>query len=131
MDFSNNILKFQKLDCQVMGLVRDSPMVVQDWLVEPSMGKGGKNAAAFPCISCPGIDEEDGGMVQAFGIPLLQGSPIPTIIICDKEKKVRYFATFSETTARSVKETLRVVAAIKMVDEANGFALAPADWISP
>ena len=31
---------------------------------------------------------------------------------------------------RSVEETLRVVTAIKMVDEAGGSALAPADWVS-
>ena len=35
MNFSNNLTKFQDLDCKLLGLVRDSPMVVQEWLVEP------------------------------------------------------------------------------------------------
>ena len=35
MNFSNNISKFQDLDCKLMGLARDTPMVMQEWLVEP------------------------------------------------------------------------------------------------
>ena len=41
MDFSNNLTKFQDLDCKLLGLVRDSPMVVQEWLVEPMRGEEG------------------------------------------------------------------------------------------
>ena len=39
INFSNNISKFQDLDCKLVGLSRDSPVVLQDWLVEPMMGK--------------------------------------------------------------------------------------------
>ena len=130
MDFSNNLTKFQDLDCKLLGLVRDSPMVVQEWLVEPMVGEGEKVSATFPCVSCPNIGEEDFGLIQAVGVPLIKGSPIPTIIITDRENKVRYFVSFCDKTARGVEETLRMVAAIKMVDDAKGNLFAPADWES-
>ena len=69
-------------------------------------------------------------MIQAIGVPLVHGSPIPTIIIMDRHYKVRYFASFSDSTGRSVEETLRMGAAIKMVDDDKGSAIAPANWES-
>jgi alkyl hydroperoxide reductase subunit AhpC len=48
----------------------------------------------------------------------------------DRLYKVRYFASFSDSTCRSVEGTLRMVVAIKMVDDAKGPVLAPADWES-
>ena len=130
MNFSNNISKFQDLDCKLVGMARDSPMVLQDWMVEPMVGKGEKVSATFPCISCPNLGADDVGLIQAVGVPLVNGFPIPTIIIVDKQSKVRYFASFSDSTCRSVEETLRMVAAIKMVDVAKGSSFAPADWES-
>ena len=128
INFSNNIFKFQDLDCKLVGLVRDSPMVLQDWLVEPMMGKEEKVLATFPFISCPSLGEENSGLIQAIGVPLVHGSPIPTIIIIimDRHYKVRYFASFSDSTCWNVELTLRMVAAFKMVDDAKGSALAPA-----
>eukprot|EP00091_Calanus_sinicus_P011219 TRINITY_DN2546_c0_g1_i1.p1 TRINITY_DN2546_c0_g1~~TRINITY_DN2546_c0_g1_i1.p1 ORF type:complete len:231 (+),score=82.00 TRINITY_DN2546_c0_g1_i1:545-1237(+) len=111
-------------------MARDSPMVLQDWMVEPMVGKEEKVSARFPCISCPNLGTDDVGLIQAVGVPLVQGFPIPTIIIVDRQTKVRYFASFSDSTARSVEETLRMVAAIKMVDDAKGSLFAPADWES-
>ena len=87
-------------------------------------------SATFPCVSCPNIGEENFGLIQAVGVPLIEGTPIPTIIIADKQNKVRYFASFSDKTARGVEETLRMVAAIKMVDDAKGNLFAPVDWES-
>ena len=81
INFSNNISKFQDLDCNLVGLASDSPMVLQDWLVDPMLGKEEKALAAFPCISCPSHGEENSGLIQAIGVPLVHGSPIPTIII--------------------------------------------------
>jgi len=59
---------------------------------------------------------------------LVDGFPIPSTIITDKKNKVRY-ASFHDSIVRSVKESLRVVAAIKMLDDAKGTVLAPADWV--
>ena len=126
MNFSNNISKFQDLDCKLVGVARDSPMVLQDWMVEPMVEKGEKVSATFPCISCPNLGADDVGLIQAVGVPLVQGFPIPTIIIVDRLDKVRYFASFSDSTCRSVEETLRMVAAIKMVDDSKGSSFSPA-----
>ena len=45
----------------------------------------------------------------------------------DRLCKVSYFASFSDSTCWNVEGTLRMVATIKMVDDAKGSALDPAD----
>ena len=72
MNFSNNISKFQDLDCKLVGVARDSPMVLQDWMVEPMVEKGEKVLATFPCISCPNLGADGIGLIQAVGVPLIQ-----------------------------------------------------------
>ena len=81
----------------------------------------------MPVASAQGL--ESGGLVQSLGVPLANGYPIPAIIVTDKEDKVRYFATFQPGVQRSVEETLRVVTAVKEVDEAKGNLFTPADWM--
>ena len=81
----------------------------------------------MPVASAQGL--KSGGLVQSLGVPLANGYPIPAIVITDKEDKVRYFATFQPGVQRSVEETLRVVAAVKEVDEAKGNLFTPADWV--
>jgi len=130
IDFSKNVFKFQALNCRVMGLVRDSSRIVEEWMVKPLLEEKETNFVAFSCISSPELGKENAGLIQALGVPLVEGSPIPTIVISDRKNKVRYCASFNPNIPRSVEETLRVVAAIKMVDEAEGSALAPADWVS-
>ena len=99
-------------------------------MVKPLLEDEEKNVVTFSCISSPELGKENAGLIQALGVPLVEGSPIPTIVISDRKNKVRYSASFNSNIPRSVEETLRVVAAIKMVDEAEGSALAPADWVS-
>jgi len=130
IDFSKNIFKFQDLNCRVMGLVRDSSRIVEEWMVKPLLGEKEDNFVNFSCISSPEIGKENAGLIQALGVPLVEGFPIPTIVISDRKNKIRYCASFNPKIPRSVEETLRVVAAVKMVDEAEGSALAPADWVS-
>merc|ERR1712142_1290094 len=129
VNFSKNVFKFRALNCKVVGVVRDSTTAVQEWLAQPFGKELGKNAIS--CISSPGIGDGDFGLIQALGVPLVKGSPIPSIIISDKKNKIRYFASFSDIIPRSPEETLRVVEATKMIDEAKGLALAPVDWVSP
>ena len=57
-------------------------------------------------------------------------APPSSSIIMDRLYKVRYFASFNDSTCWNVELTLRMVATIKMVDDAKGSALAPADWES-
>ena len=130
VDFSNSVFKFLDLNCKVMGLVRDSSRIVEEWMVKPLLEEKETNYVTFSCISSPELGKENAGLIQALGVPLVEGSPIPTIVISDRKNKVRYCASFNPNIPRSVEETLRIVAAIKMVDEAEGSALAPADWVS-
>merc|ERR1719187_1935464 len=108
-------------------MVRDSSRIVEEWMMKPLLEKEEENFVSFPCISSPELGKENAGLIQALGGPLVEGSPIPTIVISDRKNKVRYYASFNSNIPRSVEETLRVVAAIKMVDDAEGSALAPAD----
>jgi len=113
-----------------MGLVRDSSRILEEWMAKPLLEEKETNYVTFSCISSPELGKENAGLIQALGVPLVEGAPIPTIVISDRKNKVRYCASFNPNIPRSVEETLRIVAAIKMVDEAEGSALAPADWVS-
>ena len=81
----------------------------------------------MPVASAQGL--EAGGLVQSLGVPLVNGYPLPAVLVTDKEDKVRYFATFQPGVKRSVEETLRVVASVKEVDQANGKLFTPANWV--
>ena len=66
--------------------------------------------------------------MQALGVPLKEGYPLPSIIITDEADKVRYFGTFMPGMDRSVEDTHRIVAALRHVDSARGGLFTPADW---
>jgi peroxiredoxin (alkyl hydroperoxide reductase subunit C) len=120
--FSEAAAEFAALDCSVIGLARDSVHVLRDWLQE--LGE----AATVPCASCPHLGRENCGLIQALGVPLVLGYPLPAIVITDLAGRVRHHATFRPGTARSAEETLRVVAAVREVDSARGGLYTPADW---
>jgi len=127
--FSAAVSEFAELDCQLVGVTRDSIHVIKEWLLDMDPDRPEFQPAKFPCISCQNLGEGDYGLTQALGVPLKDGYPVPSIILTDREDKIRYFASFSPSIRRSVEETLRMVAAIKMVDEAKGTKFAPADWV--
>ena len=77
MAFSNSISKFHDLDCQLVGVARDSPMVLQEWMADPVMEEKEDSSAKFPCISCLNLGSGDFGLIQAVGISLVQGYPHP------------------------------------------------------
>jgi alkyl hydroperoxide reductase subunit AhpC len=120
--FSASVANFASLDCHVMGVSRDSSHVIREWFQE--LGE----AVQIPCVSDQHLGKEDYGLIQAMGVPLVDGYPLPSIIITDREEKVRYFATFRPDMTMSVEETLRVVAALREVDSAQGKVCIPADW---
>jgi len=127
--FSAAVSEFAELDCQLVGVTRDSIHVIKEWLLDMDPDRPEFQPAKFPCISCQNLGEGDYGLTQALGVPLKDGYPVPSIILTDREDKIRYFASFSPSIRRSVEETLRMVAAIKMVDEAKGTKFTPANWV--
>ena len=130
-EFSSSVATFASLNCDVVGLSRDSAHVIREWFID--LGESAKVSVA----SCRGL--KSGGLIQGMGVPLVDGYPIPSILITDRcvysattlvrEDKVRFFATYRPDTARSAEEALRVVAAIKEVDAARGGLLTPAAWV--
>ena len=139
-DFSSAVDDFKTLDCELVGLTRDSSVAIKEWMREVGIVKLTKklpgNVLTFlpqvggcqvPVASAQGL--EAGGLVQSLGVPLVNGYPLPAVLVTDKEDKVRYFATFQPGVKRSVEETLRVVAAVKEVDDANGKLFTPANWV--
>ena len=99
-------------------------MVLQDWI---SM-VGNVN---FPLVSDTNIGEDNIGIPQSLGAALFNGYPVPTTVILDRNGMVRYTeATDPEMADGSVEEILRMVRALKMVDEGKGMTVTPPDWTS-
>ena len=119
IEFSNSISKFSEMNCGVIGIASDSPFAIQTWLSDV-VDKLDEGSSPMHCIS-----DSD---LQSDLFDFTGGSQHPGVVIVDSVGKVRYAAFFLEKCDVEVKEVLRVVAAIKMVDEANGTQLAPADW---
>ena len=68
--FSNSVSQFQYLGCQVVGVSRDSPMVLQDWMLDPMMDEKENTSVKFPIISYMSLDS---GLLQAVEVPLENG----------------------------------------------------------
>ena len=82
----------------------------------------------FPLVSDMNIAEDNIGIPQSLGASLVEGYPIPTAVILDKNKYVRWTESTDFEDVGSVEETLRRVRALKMVDEGKGMMVTPADW---
>ena len=125
LDFAQKLNEFYGQDCEVVGLLRESSMVIQEWM----KSLASDSDKLFPCISDLHIGERNSyGLIQSIGIPLVHGCPIPSIILTDRNGKVRYVSSFATSDWFNVSEVLRVVSALKMVDDCGEKKLAPCDW---
>ena len=110
IDFSENGFKYPDLNCKVMGFIRDSSRIVEEckWLVKPLLEEKRKNFVTFVCMSSPELGQENDGLIQALGVPLVECSHMPMpiettiIIISDKKNKVRYCVPPSTLTFQGV-----------------------------
>ena len=122
LSYSSLAGEFQNLGCNILGLSRDGPAVLLDFLQEqPDIN--------LPIVSDLNLDKVDIGIIQRLGIVLNHGYPIPTAVAIDKNGVIRYISSQS-TAGTSAPELLRVVRALQAVDDSKGTRLCPADWDS-
>ena len=70
--------QFLSEDCFVIGVSRDSTLVLKEWMSEIEK-------VNFPLVSDMNLGEENIGIPQSLGAPLIDGYPVPTTLILDKK----------------------------------------------
>ena len=120
--FSEIFSEFQQQNCSVLGISRDGPSVLMDWVEEMKFLK-------FPLVSDTNLASLDVGISQRLGISLPAGYAIPSIIVIDKKGALRYIGSNLPAPGNSAAEVLRVVTALNsVVDPGKGEKITPANW---
>ena len=120
--FSEIFSDFGEQNCSVLGISRDGPSVLMDWIREMKIIK-------FPLVSDNNLASFDVGISQRLGISLPAGYAIPSIIVIDKKGALRYIGSNLPAPGNSAAEVLRVVTALNsVVDPGKGEKITPANW---
>ena len=120
--FSEIFSNFGEQNCSVLGISRDGPSVLMDWIREMKTIK-------FPLVSDNNLASFDVGISQRLGISLPAGYAIPSIIVIDKKGALRYIGSNLPAPGNSAAEVLRVVTALNsVVDPGKGEKITPANW---
>ena len=122
--FSELFSQFGEQNCKVLGISRDGPAVLMDWIDEMKTVK-------FPLVSDQNLASFDIGISQRLGISLPAGYAIPSVIVMDKKGALRYIGSNLPAPGNSAPEVLRVVTALNsVVDPGKGKKITPANWES-
>ena len=122
--FSELLSEFGEQNCRVLGISRDGPAVLTDWINE-------MKTVQFPLVSDQNLATFDIGISQRLGISLPAGYAIPSVIVMDKKGKLRYIGSNLPAPGNSAPEVLRVVTALNsVVDPGKGKKITPANWES-
>ena len=123
ISYSSWIESYKEINCDIVGIVKDSYESIHEWVMAPESEGGLANSQEFPIIS----DKAFPGLVSQLGVKTLESYGDNAIIIVDPVGKIRYWAAFPPDVGRG--ETLNIVASIREVDRNNGTVLTPADWM--
>ena len=120
--FSEHLQKFKDQNCQLLGVSRDGPAVLTDWMKECSWN--------FPVVSDVNLAPKDFGIIQRLGLPLQHGYAVPSVVVIDKRGVVRTIASHSPCDGGCcVDEILRIVTALnQVVVPGDNGKLTPANW---
>ena len=122
LSFSKLLPEFESQNCSVVGISRDGPAVLIDWMKE-------NDDFLFPIISDLNLAEHDFGLTQRLGLTLSLGYAIPSSVVIDKEGIIRYVSSNFPSHGDSAGEILRIVQALNIVvDKGEGRKLTPANW---
>ena len=122
--FSELFSQFGEQNCKVLGISRDGPAVLMDWIDE-------MKTVQFPLVSDQNLASFDIGISQRLGISLPAGYAIPSVIVMDKKGALRYIGSNLPAPGNSAPEVLRVVTALNsVVDPGKGKKITPANWES-
>lgn len=121
INYSVLLKDFQKSGCDILGISRDGPAVLIDFLQE-------NKEVHVPIVSDLSLDKNDIGLSQRLGIRLFNGYPVPSLVAIDSNGLIRYVSSQQPAGGNSGAELLRIVKALKAVENASGGILCPADW---
>ena len=122
LSFSKMLAEFENQNCNVVGISRDGPAVLIDWMKE-------NDEFLFPIISDLNLAENDFGLTQRLGLTLSLGYPIHSSVVIDNQGIIRYISSNFPSHGDSAGEILRIVKALNIiVDKADGRKLTPANW---
>ena len=120
--FSEHVEKFKDQNCKLLGVSRDGPSVLKDWMDECGW--------PIPVISDMNLAPKDFGIIQRLGLPLQHGYAVPSAVVIDKKGVIRTIASHSPSDGGCcVGEILRIVTALnQVVVPGDNGKLTPANW---
>ncbi|MES1904444.1 MAG: hypothetical protein MHPSP_000353 [Paramarteilia canceri] len=120
--FGKSIQNFEKLGCQIFGVVVADPEVVQHWIsTDPEIG--GAKGIKFPII----CDHSQRLSKYSNSFDYTRSSPNRSTFIIDSEGFIRYFQFLPKNIGRSVSEITRIASCLKHIDE-HIDRCTPANW---
>lgn len=128
--FSDNIERFQRVGCEVIGCSCDSQWVHLNWLkVDRNEGGLGPQGLRFPLAADP-----SGIVARSYGIyNSALGNAKRALFVIDRSSTLRHVTINDDQVGRHVDEVLRVVQAFQATDESGGICpiscTNPADTI--
>ena len=119
--FDKHLAEFEKLDCQVIGVSVDSEFSHWAWKNTP-VEKGGIGDIQYPLVAdiTKKISKKYGVLLKDAGVAL-RG-----LFLIDKDGVVRHEVVNDLGLGRSVEEALRVLKALRHLEEYG--EVCPADW---
>ena len=117
-----HVKKFKDQNCKLLGVSRDGPSVLKDWMDECGW--------PIPVISDMNLAPKDFGVIQRLGLPLQHGYAVPSAVVIDKKGVIRTIASHSPSDGGCcVGEILRIVTALnQVVVPGDNGKLTPANW---
>ena len=120
--FSDNIDKFQELDCELIACSIDSKFSHLAWSKQPRK-EGGIANVAYPILA--DVTKE---IARNFGVLVEDaGTALRGLFIIDKNDVVQHACINNLSVGRNVNETLRLVEAFQYTTEHG--EVCPANWI--
>ncbi|NOZ93208.1 MAG: peroxiredoxin [Acidobacteria bacterium] len=118
--FDKHLAELEKLDCQVIGVSVDSQFSHLAWRNMP-VDKGGIGNIRYPLVA--DITKK---VSKEYKVLLKDGVALRGLFLIDKEGIVRHEVINDLGLGRSVEEALRVLKALRHLEEYG--EVCPADW---
>jgi peroxiredoxin (alkyl hydroperoxide reductase subunit C) len=118
--FDAALAKFEKKNCQVLGVSVDSHFTHLAWKNTPRK-EGGIGPIKFPLVS-----DLDKSISRKYGVLLEAGIALRGLFLIDKQGKVRHLLVNDLPLGRSVEEALRMLDALQFHEEHG--EVCPANW---
>lgn len=118
--FDKHLAEFEKLHCQVIGVSVDSQFSHWAWRNTP-VDKGGIGNIRYPLVA-----DMTKKVSKEYKVLLKDGVALRGLFLIDKEGVVRHEVINDLGLGRSVEEALRVLKALRHLEEYG--EVCPADW---